>query len=62
MSAKLFPLGIITQTSRQSTGAVIFFHGSGNKCFIYSVQLILLSVNHNLKCDLVYFTVLRVKM
>jgi hypothetical protein len=31
MSAKLFPLGIINQTNRQSTGAVIFFHGSGNK-------------------------------
>jgi hypothetical protein len=33
MSAKLFPLGIINQTNRQSTGAVIFFHGSGNNCF-----------------------------
>lgn len=33
MCAKLFPFGIINQTSKQSTGAVIFFHGSGNKCF-----------------------------
>jgi hypothetical protein len=55
MSAKLFPLGLINQTSRQSTGAVIFFHGSGNKRLMHLLQLIILSVNYNLECELVYF-------
>ncbi|PNF36547.1 hypothetical protein B7P43_G15873 [Cryptotermes secundus] len=38
MSLKLFPLGIVNPTSKQPSGAVIFFHGSGNNTNEFNIE------------------------